>query len=191
IGRPQPAEALKMQGRFGRNERQRHKFSEASGAALKIADVQQMPRPVPVVIDMAEHDSGGGLEAKGVGRFDDFEPLGGRDLVWTDDGADFIVEDFRRGAGQRAKAGFFQLRQKRFDWNAEGGRALPYFQGRECMQVDSRADLFDRAANRQICRAVVGGMNAALKADLHGASVPGLLRTTLNFVQTKIVGSTA
>ena len=109
IGRPQPAEALKMQGRFGRNERQRHEFSEASGAALKIADVQQMPRPVPLVIDMAEHDSGGGLDAKGVGRFDDFKPLGGRDLVWTDDGADFIVEDFRRGAGQRAKAGFFQL----------------------------------------------------------------------------------
>ena len=39
------------------------------------------------------------------------EPLIGRDLVGTQDLADLVVEDFRRGARQGCEAGLFEPRQ--------------------------------------------------------------------------------
>src|SRR3546814_7067757 len=56
ISRPRTRIALAPDGRFHMNERQRHEFGEAAGFFLQCTNTQQMPGPVAVLIDMAEHD---------------------------------------------------------------------------------------------------------------------------------------
>ena len=45
------------------HERQRHELGEAAGALLQVAHTQQMARPVPVAVDVAEHDGRGAAQA--------------------------------------------------------------------------------------------------------------------------------
>ena len=59
------------------------------------------------------------------------------------------------------------------------------------MDVDGRADVFDRAADREIGRSVVIGMNSALQADFDRAAIPGLDRPALDFLQAEIVRPSA
>ena len=56
------------------------------------------------------------------------------------------------------------------------------------MNVDVRADLFDRAADREIGRSRIGRMNAALQADFAGAALPRFDDAPLNFFEVEIIG---
>ena len=65
-GRPLARLPLEVDRRLHVHERQRHELGEAAGALLQRAHAQQVPRPVPVAVDVAEHDGGGAPEADGV-----------------------------------------------------------------------------------------------------------------------------
>ena len=91
-----------MNWRLHGNKRQRNKLGKAARPGLKVAKLQQMPRPMPIVIDVAKHDRGRRPDTEAVRGLDDFEPLRSVDFVRTDDGAYFVVQDLCRRAGQRA-----------------------------------------------------------------------------------------
>ena len=149
-----------------------------------------MPRPMSVAVNVSEHDSCGGSNAKIVRSLDDLKPLGGRNLVRTDDRPHLIIKDFCGRARQRAQTDFFQLRQERLHRNTEGERALPDFKRRERVDMYSRTHCLDRAANRKVGRAVVGGVNTSLEADLDGTAIPSLDRTMLDFLRSEVVRTT-
>jgi hypothetical protein len=109
-----------------------------------------------------------------VGGLHDVEPFLGVQLVVAQRIADFVVEDFRRRAGQGAKAGFLQPRQIFGDRQAQRRRALLNFQRREGVDMHARHGLFHRAAQFQIGLAGIVGMDAALHADFGRAAIPGL-----------------
>ena len=71
---------------------------------LQGAHAQEVPRPVPVAVDVAEHDGGGAAQAHRVRRLHHLEPLRGVDLVGAEDGAHLVVEDLGRRAGQAGEA---------------------------------------------------------------------------------------
>ena len=83
---------------------QRHELGEAAGARLQFAHAQQMPRPVPVAVDVAEHDGRRASEADVVRGLHHLEPLGGGDLVRAQDRAHLVIEDFGRRARKAAEA---------------------------------------------------------------------------------------
>ncbi len=122
-------------------------------------------------------------QADAVRRFHDLEPLRGLDLVRADHRANLVVEDLGRGAGQRAEPGFFQFAQEVGEGAAQGLGALPDLERREGMDVDVGHRLLDRAADSEIGRAGVFGVDAALQADLGGAALPGLLDPALDLRQ--------
>ena len=74
-----------------------------AGPGLEVADSEEVTRPGPVVIDMPEHDGGGGAEADLVCGADHVEPFAGADLVRTEHLAHLVVEDLRRRPRQGAE----------------------------------------------------------------------------------------
>src|SRR6516164_1920596 len=126
-----PGAALAINRSFHVDERQRHKFGEAARFRLQRTDAQEMSRPVLVAIDVPEHDGGRAFEASMVRRAHDVEPLLGADLVGTKNDAYLIVENFRRGAGERSKACGLEPLQKRLDLYAERCSTLMHLQRRE------------------------------------------------------------
>ncbi len=74
-------QALAVDRRLHVHERQRHELGEAAGALLQPPDVQQVPRPVLIAFDMAEHDGGGGPQARAVRGLHHIEPLAGGELL--------------------------------------------------------------------------------------------------------------
>jgi acetoin utilization deacetylase AcuC-like enzyme len=57
------------------HERQRHELGQAAGALLQVAQMQQMRRPLPRVLDVPEHDGGGGAQPDLMGSADHVEPF--------------------------------------------------------------------------------------------------------------------
>ena len=74
-GRPLPGLTATVDGGHLRHERQGYEFCEPASAGLKIAQGQQVMRPVLIAIHMAEHDGGCGIQADSMGRFHDLQPL--------------------------------------------------------------------------------------------------------------------
>ena len=111
----------------------------------------------------------------------------GVDLVRTDDRAHLVVEDFRRRARQRAEPGVLQLRQEVAQRQPERRGALRHLQRRERVHVHVRQRRLDRAADVEIGRAGVVGMDAALQAHLGGAAIPRFPRAAHDFVQVEVV----
>ncbi len=163
VGRAAPCPALEVDRRLHRHEGQRHEFGEAAGARLQCADAQQMPRPVLVAVDMTVHDRDRAAQPDAMRRLHDLEPLPGLDLVGADHGADLVVEDLGRGAGQGAEPGLLQLAQKVRDRAAEGLGALPDLERREGVDMNAGHRLLDGAADREIGRArcIPGGCRPA------------------------------
>jgi len=58
-------------------------------------------------------------------------------FVRADHGADLVVEDLGRGAGQRAQPGGFELAQEVGKGTAESLGALPDLERRESVDVDA------------------------------------------------------
>ena len=115
------------------------------------------------------------------------EPLRRVHLVRADHRPHLVVEDLRRGAGQCAKPGILQLRQEIAQRQPERRRALRHLQRRERMHVHIRQRVLDRAADAEIGRAGVVGMDAALQAHFGRAALPCFLRPPHHFVQRQIV----
>src|SRR3954447_11798341 len=59
------------------------------------------------------------------------------------------------------------------------------------MHMHARKGLFDRAADREIGRAGIFRVDAALQADFGGAALPRLLAAPDDLVQVQIVGPAA
>ena len=147
--------------------------------------------PVPVAVDVAEHDGGGRTEPDAVCRLHHLEPLHGGDLVRTQHRADFVVEDLGRGPGQRAETRRAEPPEVFVELHAERPRALPDLQRRECMHVDAGRRILHRPADRQVRLARIVGMNPALEADLGRPATPGLPGAARNFREVEIVGPAA
>ncbi len=186
-GRAEAAAAAEMDRRLHRHERQRHEFGQAAARLLLAAQMQQVPRPMLRLIDMAEHDRRGSLEADAMRRRDDIQPLRRRHLVGADDRAHLVVQHFGRGAGQRAEARVFQLGQEFRNRDAERCRSLRDLERREGMHMHARHRLFDRATDREVGGAGVIGVDAALQADLDRAAFPGFHRAPHNLIEIEIV----
>ena len=183
--------AAQIHRRLHVHERQRHEFGDAAGFGLQVAQNKQMPRPGNRALDMAVHNGRSRAQPLVVGGLDGRHPFRGVDLVGADDGANFVVQNFRRRARQRAKAGLFQTGQQRIEADAKGGRALGDFQRGKGMDVHARNRLSDRRANTDIGFAGIIRMDAALQADLGGATVPGFLRAAGDFLHREIIGRAA
>ena len=121
--------ALQVHRRLHVDKGQGHEFGEAAGSGLQVAHPDQVPRPVLRPFCMAVHDGGRGPEPHAVGGLHHLQPLGGVDLVRANDGADLIVENFRRSARQGAEAGRLKPLQVGRQVQVQGGRALPNLQG--------------------------------------------------------------
>jgi len=126
-----------------------------------------------------------------VSSLDHVEPLRGIDLVGADNGAHFLIQHLRRGAGQGAEACRFQALQKVLDTNAEGGGALGDLQRRKGMDMDIRTGSFDGFADIDIGLAGVFGVDTTLHAYLGAAPRPGLFGTAGDFVLFQVVGLAA
>src|SRR3546814_13301955 len=77
-----------------------------------MAQVQQVPRPVRVAFDVAEHDRRRGRQAGAMRLRDDVQPLLRAELVGCELVADLVIEDFCGSDRQRAEAGALQLTEK-------------------------------------------------------------------------------
>ena len=58
---------------------------------------QDVPRPMPIAVDMSEHDGRCALEPDLVSSLHDLQPFGGGHLVGAQNGAYLIVKNFRDG----------------------------------------------------------------------------------------------
>ena len=67
-------------------------------------------------------------------------------------------------------------------------RSLPHFERRERVDVHARKGLLDRAADREIGRAGIFRVDAALQADFGGAALPRLRAAPDDLVEVEIVG---
>src|SRR6266511_5208772 len=86
------------------HERQRDELREAAASTLLLTRVYQVARPVSWPGDVTEHHGHVRAQSDTVRGVVDLEPLGGRDLVGTDDAAHLVVEDLGGGPGERAEA---------------------------------------------------------------------------------------
>ena len=168
-GRAETALPAQLHRRFHRHKGQRHEFGEAAGLRLQAPDAQEMPRPVPRCIDVAEHDGRGRAQADAVRGRDHVEPLRRRHFVRTDDRAHLIVENFRRCSRQRAETGGFQLGQEIRAAHPQCCRALRDFERREGVDVQVGHCRLDGLADRKVGLAGVVRMDAALQA---GSTAP-------------------
>ena len=139
------------------HERQRHELGEAAGAHLQVTHRHQMPRPMRGGVDMAEHDSRGGRKTDAVRRLDASSHAAVVSLSGQITGADLVVEDFRRRAGQAAEAGIAQPFEESPHRNAERRRAVRHLERGERMDMHRRRRRLHRAQDREIGVAGVVG----------------------------------
>ena len=114
------------------------------------------------------------LQADAMRGLDDRQPLRGRDLVGANDARDLVVEHFGRSARQRAEARVFQLGQESSTEMPSVAAPCVISSGEKAWIWMSGHRLFDGAADREIGRAGIVGMDAALQTDLDRAALPGL-----------------
>ncbi len=119
------------------------------------------------------------------------QPFVGVELVRADDGAHLVVEDLRRGAGQRAEPGFLEPHEEFRDRDAERRRAVPHFQRREGVHVHRRHRPLHRAQDGEIGLAGEIRMDAALHAHFGGAALPGFHRAAGDLVEIELIGPAA
>ena len=150
-----------------------------------------MTGPVYRFVHMAEHDCRGRSDSEAVRRFHDLKPLPGIDLVGAEDGANLVVENFRRCSRQGSETGVFEAGKKLQRRQVKCCRALPHFKRRKRVNVHIRHGRLDRAANVQVVLARVSGMNTSLHADFRGAPFPGFTNASLNLFHLQVVGRAA
>ena len=86
-----------------------------------------MTGPVYRSVHMAEHDGRGRTDSETVCRFHDLKPLPGIDLVGAEDGANLVVENFRRCSRQGSETGVFEAAEKLQRGKVKCCRSLPHF----------------------------------------------------------------
>ena len=129
-----------------------------------------MPRPVQRLLDMAEHDGGGGTQPEFVRGLHHAEPLVCVHLVGADHLPHVVIENFSGGAGQAIEPRIDQPRQKLAHRQAQRLRAVGDFQRRERMYVDAGCGAFHRTQDIEIGVAGVRRVNAALHAHFSRAA---------------------
>ena len=90
------------------------------------------------LLDRAEHHRDVRVQADPVGDSVRLEPFLGVDLVGAQDRPDLVVEDLRRGAGQRRQTGILQPAQVRLEVLAEPLRAFGHLERGEPVDVHVR-----------------------------------------------------
>src|SRR3546814_15432996 len=99
-----------------------------------MAQVQQVPRPVRVAFDVAEHDRRRGRQAGAMRLRDDAQPWLRAELVGCELVADLVIEEFCGSARQRAEAGARQFTEIFRNRKTECLWAQTDFQRGESMQ---------------------------------------------------------
>ena len=190
-GRTAARPPLEVDRRLHVDEGQRDELGEAAGLGLEVAECEEMARPGQRGLDMAEHDRRGRAETDLVRGAHHLEPRRGTDLVRADDGADLVVEDLGRGAGQRAEPRLLQHEEEIPEVDAERRRALRHLERREGVDMDAGRRPLHRAADVEIGRAGVVRVDAALHADFGGAARPRLGGAALDLVEREVIGRAA
>ena len=90
---------------------------------------------------------GSGADAAAMRGADDFDPLRGGKFVGGENVANFVVENFRGGAGQRAQAIIAQHREIVGQRHAGEFDAVDDFHRREGVNVHPRDGVLDGAQN--------------------------------------------
>ena len=134
----------------------------------------QVPGPRAGPLHGAEHDGDVRPQPDAVGGPVGLEPLLGVDLVGTEHGADLVVEDLRRGAGQRRQPRLFQSPQVVDEGLAQAPRPLGHLQRGEPVDVDPLRRLSDGPDHLEVVVAVEARVDAALEAHLGGPGGLGL-----------------
>ena len=100
------------------------------------------------------------------------QPLLGVDLVRADQGADVVVEDLGRRAGQRLETGLLQAHQVLGQGHLGPAGPLGHLEGGEAVDVDPLGRRPDGAQHVDVVVAVEVRVDATLQADLGGAPRP-------------------
>ena len=185
--RARPGPPLEVERRGHVHERERHELGEAAGLGLQGPGPHQMAGDVDRRFDVAEHDGDVRAQTDLVGAAVRVEPLVGRDLVGADDGAHLVVEDLRRGAGQRREPGLVEGGEVVGQRHAEAAGALGHLERGERVEVEVGGDLLHRPGHVEVVVAVEVGVDPALEADLGGAVVDGLEDPPLDLVTVQEV----
>ena len=101
--RPAARAALEVDRRLHRHERQRHELGEAARPPLLLARAQEVARPAPRRVGVAEHQRHVRAQADAMRRVVHGEPLRGRHLVGADHAPHLVVEHLGGRPGQRAE----------------------------------------------------------------------------------------
>ena len=126
--RPGPRVPAPVERSFMSDEGQRHELGESAGALLQVAQRKQVDGPVPVHIDVAEHDRRGGAQSDLMRGFDDLKPLPRVELVRAENLADVVDQNLGSGTRKAAETFRAQQRQVFAQRHAQGAGAVPHFQ---------------------------------------------------------------
>ena len=183
---PLRALPLEVDRRLHVHERQRHELGEAAGALLQLAHAQQVPRPVPVAVDVAEHD-GGGAPA-GPRRARSPSPRSHCAVVILSGHRTARTSSSRISAavpGRLRQPRVLEPRQIVAQRQPQRLGAVPDLQRREGVHVDVGRRRFHRLDDGEIGLARVAGPDAALQAHLGGAALPGLARAAGDLLEAR------
>ena len=157
------------------HERERHELREPTGALLDTSEPPDVRHPMRRSVDVPVHDRGRGPQADLVRGGHDLLPGVSGQLPFRQHPADVVVEDLRRGAGDRPEAAVLGLGEPLGDPDPEAGGAVGDLHGRERMDVDVRHPRLDRVEDAEVVVAAEVGVDAALHAHLGGAGLPCFL----------------
>ena len=186
IGRAEPARPRKWIGvSIGTNGSGTNSVRPAV-RVCKLAQPQQVPRPMPVMVDMAEHDRRGRPDAETMCASRPPRAIA-RSLILSGQMTARTSSSRISAAvpGSEPRPASFSSPRNACTGTPRRRSALPDLQRRKGVNVDFGADLFDRAADRQIGRSRIGRVDAALQADFHRAAIPCLDDPPLDFFEAR------
>ena len=190
--RAAPRLALEVDRRRHVHERKADELGEPDGAdrhrlLLQVAGAHDVAGPVDRLLDGTEHHRHVGVQADPVRHPVRLEPLLGVDLVGAQDRPDLVVEDLRRGAGQRRQPDVLQPAHVRLEVFAEPLGAFGHLEGGEPVDVHVGHRVLHGPGDVDVVVAVEVRVDAALQGDLGGPHVPALERPLGDVVERQQV----
>src|SRR5450631_786964 len=164
-----------------------NEFGEAAGLVLDISQQAQLIDPVRGGLDVAVHQSRSAADPAGVRGTNNFSPLRRGELVARKDLADFVVEDFGGGAGQRAEAVIAQHGQIVAQYHSSEFYTVNNFHGREGMNVHAGNGSLHRPQDIAVIKRRQAAGKAALDTNFGGPQIPRLYGLFSNLLRIEKV----
>src|SRR4051812_35819142 len=163
------------QHRVKRDERERHELGDAAGTLLERADHAHVLGELPGLLDVAEHDSGGGAQPGRVRGLDDLHPPLRGQLVRRDALTDAVVQHLGRGPRSGPQAGLGEALEHRARRQAGHLAHVVDLHRRVRVEVHVRGGLLRHAQPVLVVLEAPVGMDPRLHADLGGPELDGVL----------------